>query len=116
MEKACDFPYRSVAVLIRMACSVAMLAGPGCTEAPVAHERPMLDDGLRLELLAMAEADQAARQVLVHPGAPDPSDLHRIRETDGRNLARLREIVNVHGWPGRALAGDDGAHAAWLLV
>lgn len=29
---------------------------------------------------------------------------------------RLRQIVGVHGWPGRGLVGDDGAEAAWLIL
>src|SRR5690349_20618500 len=30
--------------------------------------------------------------------------------------ARVREIIRARGWPGRRLVGDDGAHAAWLIV
>lgn len=33
-----------------------------------------------------------------------------------RNAARLREVVDAHGWPGHALAGEDGAEAAWLVA
>jgi Family of unknown function (DUF6624) len=28
----------------------------------------------------------------------------------------MRQIITVHGWPGNAAVGEDGAHAAWLLV
>jgi hypothetical protein len=28
----------------------------------------------------------------------------------------MRELVAEHGWPGRTLVGEDGAHAAWLLA
>ena len=33
-----------------------------------------------------------------------------------RNAARLEAIVDEHGWPGRSLAGDDGAEAAWRIL
>jgi hypothetical protein len=32
------------------------------------------------------------------------------------NTTRLREIVAEHGWPGLALAGADGAEAAWFIA
>jgi hypothetical protein len=35
---------------------------------------------------------------------------------DQKNQTRLRQIVDQHGWPGKALVGKDAAHAAWLLV
>jgi hypothetical protein len=31
-------------------------------------------------------------------------------------VARLREIVDEHGWPGVSVVGRDGARAAWLLA
>jgi hypothetical protein len=33
-----------------------------------------------------------------------------------RNAARLTEILDRHGWPGRDLVGADGAAAAWLVL
>ena len=74
-----------------------------------------MDEGLRAELVERAGRDQAARLSL----RPD----HTMAEwealvdpVDRDNTARLREIIGRHGWPGRGLAGDDGAHAAWLLA
>jgi hypothetical protein len=37
-------------------------------------------------------------------------DVHR------RNGEDLLAIVLEHGWPGRALVGEDGMHAAWLVL
>jgi len=28
----------------------------------------------------------------------------------------MKAIVAKYGWPGRSLVGDDGSHAAWILV
>ena len=35
---------------------------------------------------------------------------------DVANTDRLREIVADVGWPGRALAGEEGADQAWLIA
>lgn len=50
------------------------------------------------------------------PGGEGEPDLERLRALDQDNTAWLKGIVREHGWPGRSLAGDDGATAAWLLV
>jgi hypothetical protein len=39
-----------------------------------------------------------------------------MQAVDARHTSRMRAIVAKHGWPGRSLVGDDGSHAAWLLV
>jgi hypothetical protein len=48
--------------------------------------------------------------------SPDEAALRSIADIDRKNTARLKEIVDKHGWPGKNSVGDDGAHAAWLLV
>jgi hypothetical protein len=35
---------------------------------------------------------------------------------DVANTDRLRAIIAEQGWPGRALVGDEGAEAAWLIA
>ena len=72
---------------------------------------------LRGELLAMMDQDQAARATLV----PDASGMlvgpeHTVEDVDARTTARMKQIIAQVGWPTRRLVGDDGAHAAWLLV
>jgi hypothetical protein len=39
-----------------------------------------------------------------------------MQAVDAKHTTRMKEIIAKHGWPGRSLVGDDGAHAAWLLV
>ncbi|HET7746750.1 MAG TPA: DUF6624 domain-containing protein, partial [Vicinamibacteria bacterium] len=41
---------------------------------------------------------------------PEMEAVHR------RNAERLAAILDRHGWPGQALAGEDGAAAAWLVA
>jgi hypothetical protein len=40
----------------------------------------------------------------------------RVQDVDGKNVAWLKEVVREHGWPGKSLVGEAGAHDAWLLV
>ena len=63
---------------------------------------------LREELLRRTERDQAARNAR--------DDWQRVVAVDAENLPWLKSLVAEVGWPGRSLVGEDGAHAAWLLV
>ena len=81
-----------------------------------------MNASLRDELLRMKMDDGALRRELVEAGqlyGPHlPKDWYnpRMAELHRRNTARLREIVGQTGWPGVALAGDDGAEAAWFIA
>jgi len=80
-----------------------------------------VDDELRRELLARRAEDQRIRMLVSPPkgehSARLPDDVaaewQRIDEDNTRWLA---EVLGTRGWPGRALAGEDGAGAAWLLA
>jgi Family of unknown function (DUF6624) len=74
-------------------------------------------DDLRRQLLAWIAEDDAERERLARDGAlfahgyhPEMEAVHR------RNAHRLAAIVDEHGWPGRALVGDDGMAAAWRIA
>jgi hypothetical protein len=96
---------------------VVALALPGCAwlgqqarEASPPPEGVVVapqDPALRAELLAMEEVDQAARRAWDGP---------KTAIVDRKHTARMHAIVDRHGWPGKALVGEDGATAAWLLV
>lgn len=70
------------------------------------------DPDLRRELLLMRDADQAPRQARLHAGTTPPD----TSAVDARNLARLKVIIDRHGFPTVAAVGSDGVAAAWLLV
>ena len=80
-----------------------------------------MDEELRRELLARRDEDQRIR-TLVSP----PQGQHRVRlpdevaaewqRIDEDNTRWLGELLSTRGWPGRTLAGEDGAAAAWLLA
>ena len=102
-------PARSrVAPVVLLAfCAVAW----ACAEAAPPWEE------IRAELLAMERADQAAREGFT--AASVLSDTARMREMvalDSAHTGRLREIVDIHGWPGSSDVGQDGAGAAWLIL
>jgi hypothetical protein len=83
--------------------------------ATAAYERTLGAPALRRELLAMVAEDQAARmQMIVH--RDDRARMDAVAAIDRRTTARMKAIVAAGGWPGRAQVGEDGAHAAWLLV
>ena len=70
----------------------------------------MLNQSLSNELLQMAEADQAMRIKAINREAEWDSSV------DERNQARLKAIVDEHGWPTIPKVGAEASNAAWLLV
>lgn len=78
---------------------------------------PVPEPGLRTELLHRVQADQDAR--FAYLDAADRGgnvDWAPVQAVDDDNLGFLITVIGRHGWPGSDLVGEDGAHAAWLLV
>ena len=46
----------------------------------------------------------------------DAKTAMEYRRIDAENTDRLRRILSVHGWPGKSLVGEQGAHDAWLIA
>jgi Family of unknown function (DUF6624) len=65
-----------------------------------------VDEELSAELLERAGRDQAARMSL-RPGHRMEDWDTVVEPVDRDNTARLREIVDRHGWPGHRLVGED---------
>ena len=85
----------------------AAVAAPATGSAAPTAATPVptgSDPDLRAELLDMLERDQSGRT-----GGPDP-------EGDQARTARLAQVLDEHGWPGRDLVGEDGAEAAWAIA
>lgn len=72
-----------------------------------------MNQALRDELVAMAEADQAFRR---RWPSLSREEVREELEKEHARSARAAELIAEHGWPGRSRAGDDGANAAWLLI
>ena len=62
----------------------------------------------------MVDADQRVRQGF--GSQMEPEKVARMQAVDAKHTVRMKAIIVEHGWPGRSLVGEDGAHAAWLLV
>jgi hypothetical protein len=67
----------------------------------------------------------AAEDQLIRTPPSDPTEFARFLSVaermeaariDVANTDRLRAITAEHGWPGRALVGEEGAEAAWLIA
>jgi hypothetical protein len=86
---------------------------------------------LRAELLRRTKIDQEARLALIawqkemgvaadNLSADQKAESERLttelRKIDEANTKWLKEYVETHGWPSITVAGEDGAHLAWLLV
>jgi hypothetical protein len=96
------------------------LAKAAAVEA--AYERTLKAPDVRRQLLAMVDEDQAQRNAWVianKAGAGSAATTRLLAATtdgDRKRTAALQAIVAKLGWPRTSLVGDDGAHAAWLLV
>ena len=77
-----------------------------------------IDEPLRATLLHLAQDDQEAVRIAVaDPAHPlGEAAMQRTSEIHDRNAETIRRIVREHGWPGIGLVGEDGSHAAWLVV
>ncbi len=72
---------------------------------------------LRADLLRRSQADQDARfAYLDAANRGDEADWAPVQVVDDDNMDFLSSVVGECGWPGSDLVGEDGAHAAWLLV
>lgn len=75
-----------------------------------------MNEELRQELLAMTAEDGEVRTRLAADGSLFDGYHPEMQAVHDRNAARLAEIIEIHGWPGRSLVGDDGSRAAWLVL
>ena len=81
-----------------------------------ADREPPTHDALRRELLALAAEDLRLRAELEAEGTLHDGYHPRMEAVHRRNAAVLRAALDAHGWPGRAMVGDDGTEAAWLIA
>jgi hypothetical protein len=68
------------------------------------------------ELLAMAAEDVRVRTELAADGSLFHGYHPTMRAVHDANASRLAVILDAHGWPGERQVGQEGAHAAWLIV
>lgn len=71
---------------------------------------------IRHRLLALAAEDERLRETLASDGSLFKGYNPEMRALHERNAAEHQTIIDEHGWPGFALAGRDGAAAAWRIA
>jgi hypothetical protein len=76
----------------------------------------MVNEQLRQDLLAMQAEDRSVRQELVDSGELGGPYVPRMEDVHRKNAERLREVLELFGWPAVDIAGQDGAEAAWLIA
>ncbi|HWB11497.1 MAG TPA: DUF6624 domain-containing protein [Pirellulales bacterium] len=91
------------------------VAEPTVAEDKTPQGNTVKNEKLRQELLDRMEKDQVVRRKLVKR-KPDDATVQELTKVDRENTAWLQEVIERQGWPGQALVGEDGAHAAWILV
>ncbi len=92
-------------------------------EAKLQRKLSALNQKLRAELITLADQDQQNRhdyQAIVKKfktGSRESDAANKAFNTaDSAIQARVQTIIVEHGWPTRSKVGDDGAHAAWIIV
>ena len=86
-------------------------AAPGAPDLPAEALK-----GWRDALLRAAEADLSTRATLAKSGALFDGYHPEMEAVHVRNAALLARVFDAIGWPGRALIGEDGAGAAFLIL
>jgi hypothetical protein len=76
----------------------------------------MVNEQLRQDLLEMRAEDRTVRQELIDSGELGGPYVPRMEDVHRNNAARLRELIELYGWPAEDVAGQDGAEAAWLIA
>jgi hypothetical protein len=71
---------------------------------------------LSQELVNMAREDVELRNSLASYRSLNNGYHPQMKAVHDRNAKRLDEIIQQHGWPGKSMVGEDGAHAAWLIL
>ena len=82
-----------------------------------------IDAELQTKLVEMGKQDQQIREKItpfVSSGNVQSDDFKRIAQemavVDAANLAELKKIIELNGWPGRDLVGDEASNAAFLIL
>jgi len=76
----------------------------------------MVNEQLRQELLAMRTEDRSVRQQLVESGELGGSYVPRMEQVHRKNASRLRQLIELYGWPAEDIASRDGAEGAWFIA
>lgn len=111
---------------------LALMAAVGGVGTALVSGQRVQNPSLGLELIAMSRETSGGGVIIgstdeyqveggfTRPSIPDREALAEMIKTAEQlveeHTARLKEIVDEYGWPGKRLVGHDGAHAAFELL
>lgn len=75
-----------------------------------------MNNPLAQRLVEMVEEDRRMRAELAATGELFQGYAPRMAEVHRRNGQELEAIIEEFGWPGKTLAGEQGAQAAWFIL
>ena len=103
---------RRLTLFLSLLLSAAVVAQE---PAPPAPPHTYTKPELRKELLAIRDEDQAIRRRWLK----DQENRQLIDEMNAlnvRHVARVQEILKETGWPTKAMVGQDGSGAVWIIL
>lgn len=71
---------------------------------------------LKNKLIQMAQRDEEVRSNLIRRGLLFGAYHPEMEQVHNDHADELERIMAEHGWPTRALVGDEASNAAWLIV
>ncbi|WP_257447824.1 DUF6624 domain-containing protein [Archangium lipolyticum] len=75
-----------------------------------------VDREARAQLLQLDRIDSALRSRWVQSGFKDRGLQRKLDALSAAGIEWLREVISLHGWPGRSLVGSRAADAASRLI
>ncbi|HUO87083.1 MAG TPA: DUF6624 domain-containing protein [Thermoanaerobaculia bacterium] len=82
---------------------------------PAVHCADVEEPALCAELLVLRDRDQLVRHRQIEAGK-DEALSRQMEELDAANLARVVELLEERGWPGRSQVGERASAAAWVVI
>jgi hypothetical protein len=75
-----------------------------------------MDQALRQSLLKMVDEARGLRSRLAADGSLFQGYNAQMRDMHNKHAKALADMADQHGWPGKALVGEDGSAAAWMIA
>lgn len=85
--------------------------------------RAQINETLQRELVDMLRTDQSGRETIQAAQEKHGFDSPEVKAlweaqyaVDRRNVERLKEIIAIHGWPGRSLVGPQAETVGFIII
>jgi hypothetical protein len=78
--------------------------------------KTVMNEELRREILELGQRDEETRTRLLKEGRLFDGYAEEMERVHLDNAARFSTILDIHGWPGISLVGDDCVQVAWVIA